>query len=227
MALRKLEPGALVGDQVFDAIHDAIMSGDLPAGHRLRIRDLAAELGTSVMPVREAIRRLEENGLAEAIPYKGAVVKGFTLEELLHVYAVRRLLEVEATRLGAAAVTAPTLNDMRFEYRSMREALAEGRIADYLDHDERLLALLYASSGNPVLVEMIRTLWRRCRSYKIVGAQRAVESGDSGLLLTYQEKLLEAASAHDPDAAARISDDSVAAATERIRTTLVGSFHVS
>ena len=55
------------------------------------------------MPVREAIRRLEEAGLAEREPHKGAVVKGLTLEELVHVYGVRRLLEGEAARLGSRA----------------------------------------------------------------------------------------------------------------------------
>lgn len=113
MALNKLDPSMLVADQVFEAIHDGIMSGELPAGHRLLIRDLAAELGTSVMPVREAIRRLEEAGLAEKVPYKGAVVKGLTLEELLHVYDVRRLLEVEAARLGAAVVSPREVEQMR------------------------------------------------------------------------------------------------------------------
>ena len=79
-------------------IHEAIMNGDLPAGSRLKVRDLAEQVGTSVLPVREAIRRLEEAGLAERSPHKGAVVKDLTLEELVHVYDVRRLLEVEAAR---------------------------------------------------------------------------------------------------------------------------------
>ena len=69
MSLNKLQPSVLVADQVFEAIHDGIMSGDLPVGHRLLIRELAKDLGTSVMPVREAIRRLEEAGLAEKSPY--------------------------------------------------------------------------------------------------------------------------------------------------------------
>ena len=72
------------------------MSGELPAGARLRVRDLALQVGTSVMPVREAIRRLEEAGLAERVPHKGAVVRGLTLTELEHVYDVRILLKTEA-----------------------------------------------------------------------------------------------------------------------------------
>ena len=100
MTLSKRLTPTLLADQVYAALHEAIMSGELPAGSRLRIRDLAEQVGTSVMPVREAIRRLEEAGLAEREPHKGAVVKGLTLEELVHVYGVRRLLEGEAARLG-------------------------------------------------------------------------------------------------------------------------------
>ena len=88
----RAEP-SLLTDQVYAMIREAILKGEMPAGTRLRIRDLAAQVGTSVMPVREAIRRLEEAGLAERSPHKGAVVRGLTLAELVHVYDVRRLLE--------------------------------------------------------------------------------------------------------------------------------------
>lgn len=220
MALHKLEPSILVADQVFEAIHDGIMNGDLPAGRRLLIRELAAELGTSVMPVREAIRRLEEAGLAEKVPYKGAVVKGLTPEELLHVYNVRRLLEVEAARLGAACVSPDEVNLMRQQYGAMHRALEEQRVADLLDHDEQLLSILYAAAGNPVLLEMIRTLWRRCRPYKIVGARDTLDTGDSSVLSMFQEQLIDAAASHDAASAARVNNDSLLSATERIRQAL-------
>jgi DNA-binding GntR family transcriptional regulator len=216
MALRKLEPSALVGDQAFGAIQDAIMSGEYGAGHRLRIRDIAATLGTSVMPVREAIRRLEENGLVETVPYKGAVVKGFTLEELERVYNVRRLLEVEATRLGARAADAAVLERIQREFDLMRLAVLDGRTAEYLDRDEALLAELYSASGNPVLLEMIAGLWKRCRSYKLVGAQKAIDEGASTLLWEYQERILAALAAGDIDVAVKATEDSLDRAIERI-----------
>ncbi|GAB3254166.1 GntR family transcriptional regulator [Arthrobacter pigmenti] len=217
MVLQKLEPGTLIADQVFNAIHEAIMSGALQAGEHLRIRNLAEELGTSVMPVREAIRRLEESGLAEKVPYKGSVVKEFLQEELLHVYAVRRLLEVEAARLGAAVISTDDVERMRKEFGAMRESLEEDRVTDYLDHDEQLLSILYSAAGNPVLTETIRTLWNRCRSYKIVGVQQALASGDHSPLLTFQAQLVDAAASNDPDGASGVNDQSVRRATERVQ----------
>ena len=217
---RRAEP-TLLTDQVYAAIHEAIMNGELPAGSRLRVRDLAAQVGTSVLPVREAIRRLEEAGLAERSPHKGAVVKELTLEELVHVYDVRRLLEVDAARLGAQQITPADCDKMQAEYDLMRTAIDEGRVIALLDHDEALLTILYNASGNPVLLEMIRTLWYRCRAYKIVGAKGTLDSAGDDSLWRYQRELIAAVRSRDANSAAAVNDQSLVNATDRIRALLV------
>ncbi|MDI9948253.1 MULTISPECIES: GntR family transcriptional regulator [Rhodococcus] len=211
---------SLLTDQVYETMHEAIMNGDLPAGSRLRIRDIAAQVGTSVMPVREAIRRLEEAGLAERVPHKGAVVKGLTLAELVHVYDVRRLLEVEAARLGAQQISPADVDRMHAEYELMQTAIAERRVVALLDHDEALLTILYEASANPVLVDSIRTLWQHCRAYKIVGAQGTLDTPGDDSLWRYQERLVEAARKGDADAAAAVNNESLINATSRIRVQL-------
>ncbi|MFI7067997.1 GntR family transcriptional regulator [Kribbella sp. NPDC050124] len=216
---KRLEP-TLLTDQVYAVLHESIISGELPAGSRLRVRDLAAQVGTSVMPVREAIRRLEEAGLAEREPHKGAVVKGLTLQELVHVYGVRRLLEGEAARLGAERITAEDCDAMQAEYDAMVTAITERRVVDILDHDESLLAILYDAAGNPVLVNMIRTLWQRCRAYKIVGAQGTLYAEGEDSLWRYQKRLVAAARQQDGVAARTVSDASLDNATLRIRALL-------
>lgn len=219
MAVSRLEEPSLLTDRVFSAIHDAIMSGELPAGARLRVRDLALQVGTSVMPVREAIRRLEEAGLAERVPHKGAVVKGLTHAELAHVYDVRILIEAEAAARGAAAVTPEDCARMWQRCDDIAHAVADGRIVDALNHDEALLATLYAAGGNPVLLGMIRGLWQRCRPYKIVGARRALESSD-GTLWSFQPRIVAAAREHDAAAAAAVTRESLLSAQARIEETL-------
>jgi DNA-binding GntR family transcriptional regulator len=220
VVISKRVESTLLTDQVYSMIHEAILNGDLPAGSRLRIRDLAAQVGTSVMPVREAIRRLEEAGLAEREPHKGAVVKSLTLEELVHVYDVRRLLEVEAARLGSQKITPEDVDKMQDEYSQMRAAIAEGRVIALLDHDEEMLATLYNASGNPVLVQMIRALWQQCRAYKIVGAQGSLNDGGDDSLWRYQQDLIAAARNHDAVAAASVNDASLLDATGRIKAHL-------
>jgi DNA-binding GntR family transcriptional regulator len=220
MVLSKLETGTRVGDQAFEAVHAAIVNGEYPAGRRLQIRELAAELGISVMPVREAIKRLEEAGLVETKPYRGAVVKDFTPEELLHVYEVRRLLEVAAAGNGTARVGPEDVERLRELYEAVREALERGGVIEYLDRDEEILSVIYAASGNPVMLETIRSLWGRCRHYKIVGVRDELATGDASHLLEYQGRLLSAVTAGDAQGAARVVAESLDASTSRIRQAL-------
>lgn len=214
-----MEP-TLLTDQVYSVLHEAIISGELPAGSRLRIRDIAAQVGTSVMPVREAIRRLEESGLAEREPHKGAVVKGLTLAELVHVYDVRRLLEGEAARLGADRISPEDCNQMQAEYDAMMAAIEKGRVVELLDRDEALLKILYDASGNPVLVNLIKTLWQHCRAYKIVGAKGTLDREGDDSLWRYQVELVAAARKQDGEGALMVSNASLDNATERIRALL-------
>jgi DNA-binding GntR family transcriptional regulator len=213
---KRVKP-TLLTDQVYAVLHEAIISGQLPAGYRLRVRDVAEQVGTSVMPVREAIRRLEQAGLAEREPHKGAVVKGLTLEELVHVYDVRRLLEGEAARLGAEQVTAEDCDRMQAEYDAMVTAIDEHRVVDLLDHDEALLTILYTASGNPVLVDMIRTLWQHCRAYKTVGAEGLLDADWPNSIWHYQKDLLDAVCEKDGAAVLAVSQSSLDNATQRIR----------
>jgi DNA-binding GntR family transcriptional regulator len=216
---KRLTP-TLLTDQVYAALREAIMSGELPPGSRLRVRDIAEQVGTSVMPVREAIRRLEEAGLAAREPHKGAVVKALTLEELVHVYDVRKVLEGEAARLGAERITVEECERMQAEFDAVVAAIRDRHAIGLLDHDEAMLTVLYTASGNPVLVDTIQTLWRHCRAYKIVGAQGSLDAGDTDLLWRYQEDLLAAARAQDAAAALAVSDASLDDATQRVRAQL-------
>lgn len=220
VTMPKVAPPALMTDQVYAAIHEAIMIGALPAGHRLRIRDIAAQVGTSVMPVREAIRRLEEAGLAECTPNKGAVVKGLTLDELADVYAARRVLEVEAARQGARAISSAGVQELAGHYERILEAAGKGDIVGVLDADEALLETLYRAGGNPVLTELIRGLWQRCRGYKIAGTHHAIEVGDDTVWSVYQPQLLEAARTNNARAAATATERSIRHAARRIQAQL-------
>ncbi|MFM9371908.1 GntR family transcriptional regulator [Streptomyces sp. Da 82-17] len=209
-----------MADRVYAVLHESIMSGEFPVGYRLRIRDLAALVGTSEMPVREAIRRLEEAGFAERVQHRGSVVKGLDLTELVHAYDVRLLLEVEATRLGALRIDKAGIAEMQEGLARMREAIADGGVMEYLDRDEALLDVLYKASGNPVLVETVRALWGQCRAYKTVGARSALAKPADDALWRHQERLVQAVEAGDAEAAAAATRESLASAIGRIKAQL-------
>ncbi|MFE1953545.1 GntR family transcriptional regulator [Streptomyces sp. NPDC059524] len=215
-----MEPTLSMADRVYAVLHESIMSGEFPVGYRLRIRDLAALVGTSEMPVREAIRRLEEAGFAERVPHRGSVVKGLDLAELVHAYDVRLLVEVEATRLGAARITEADIARMREGLDQMRQAITDGDVMAYLDRDEDLLAVLYGASGNPVLVNTVRTLWGQCRAYKTVGARSALDRPGDDALWRHQERLVKALEAGDVEAATAVTRESLVSATDRIKAQL-------
>lgn len=223
MVLSRLDTTARVADQTFTALQSAITHGEYAAGDRLQIRELASQLGISVMPVREALTRLEHIGLVETQPYRGAVVKGFTASDLLSIYHVRLLLETEAARLGAEAAGDAEVTELDALYQEMEEALEAGDVVGYLDLDEQILMTIYAASENSVLEETIQSLWVRCRHYKIVGTRKSLE--DSGVrispaLVTRQRELIQAVRNHDADAAAAVVETSLKEAMERIRSTL-------
>ncbi|MFM9371931.1 GntR family transcriptional regulator [Streptomyces sp. Da 82-17] len=214
-----LVQASLLTDQVHAVLYQAVINGAMPAGTRLRVRDVAARMGTSVMPVREAIRRLEESGLAEREPHKGAVVKGFTLRELIHIYDVRLLLETEAGRQGVAGLDGDLVRIMAKECEALNAAAREGRVRDALDHDEALLTVLYGAGGNPVLMDTIRGLWHQCRAYKVLGAA-AAEGERESTLWRYQSRVVEAARAGEADTVAELIRDSLLSSRYRIQSTL-------
>lgn len=217
MTLPPLGEPSLLTDRVYGALRDAIRSGEIPPGARLRLRDLAAQLGTSPMPVREAIGRLEQNGLVVRQPHRGAVVADLTPAELTHVYATRLLLEVEATRLGCRAVDVGGVARMRAAEDQMRAAVAAGRVGEALDLDEALLTTLYAAGGNPVLLGLVQDLWQRCRAFKLLGATAADPSDSGAGAWSTQHRLLDAVEAGDVEAAVAATRESLESSQERIR----------
>ncbi|MFD1210550.1 GntR family transcriptional regulator [Arthrobacter sp. GCM10027362] len=219
--LRRTVTPTLVADQVYDVLRNAILTGELAGGTPLRVRDVAEMVGTSVMPVREAIRRLEEAGLATRLAaHRGAVVREFTVAELIHIYAVREILEVEAARRGAPNVDDEDIARMEAACARMQKAVAEGRVWDALDDDEDLLRTLYSAAGNPVLMDSIENLWLQCRPYKVIGATEAIANND-GSLWTPQPAILAAAKARDTAAAAALTEESLASARRRLEKRLL------
>ena len=109
---------------------------------------------------------------------------------------------------------------MRAEYELMVAAVEERRWSTTSTTTRTFLATLYAASGNPVLVDMIRTLWQHCRAYKIVGAHGTLDATWADSLWHYQKDLLAAACDNDGDAALAVSNASLDNATQRIRALL-------
>ncbi|MFN0156015.1 MAG: GntR family transcriptional regulator [Gaiella sp.] len=144
-------------NRVRDILLQRIASGELPQGERIVETRIAAELGTSQAPVREALRELELYRLVESEPFRGARVRAFGDDELIEIYPVRASLEELAARL-AAPIVAEDPEPLRAQLEAMTEAAAAGDIATLSHADIGFHRAIVAAASNSILEQCWRSL---------------------------------------------------------------------
>jgi DNA-binding GntR family transcriptional regulator len=148
----------------YGAVLDMILRGTIAGGELVTERQIAARLGMSRTPVREAVRRLEGEGTLERQRDGSLVVRPYSMEDFLHALAVRRLLEGEAARLAAGKVSREVLDAARERIARLRtEGLAD--VARQGDRDFH--AAIAEASGNPVLATAISDLRKRTAMFRL------------------------------------------------------------
>ncbi|MEV4076307.1 GntR family transcriptional regulator [Nonomuraea fuscirosea] len=140
-------------DQIRQAVVDGLISGRYAPGDRIVERRVAAELGVSQAPVREALRELEALRLIESSPNKGAQVRGITEADLREVYQVRAGLEETAVRLGR-----PDVHALRRHLHRLQEATAGGSLTEQVRHGVGFHREIVAAAGNAVLMSVWESL---------------------------------------------------------------------
>ncbi|MDW5598223.1 GntR family transcriptional regulator [Conexibacter stalactiti] len=152
-------------NHVADALRAAIDSGHLPDGAELNQVELAAHFGVSRVPVREAIRLLQAEGLVEAAAHRRAVVRGLDLAGLAESYEVRALLEGHLTELAVPHVDRSRLTRLGRLNRAMR---SEGDELRWLALDAEFHRTLYEPAGRPGALEIVAQLRRRAERYVLM-----------------------------------------------------------
>jgi DNA-binding GntR family transcriptional regulator len=140
---------------VLDAIRRGILEGVLAPGARLRQEDLATVFETSRIPVREALRALEYEGLVESEPHRGFTVKSLDADEIDEIYDLRTVLETHAIRLAVPLLVESDLVELTALYRAFVD---ETDLDVQFAARERYYMHLYSISGRPRLVSMISRL---------------------------------------------------------------------
>jgi DNA-binding GntR family transcriptional regulator len=120
---------AKASESAYEAIRAAILSGDFARGERLREEALATLAGVSRTPVREALRRLDAEGIVEFTPNRGARVPAWSRQELNELYELRAMLEGYGARLAASRVTPEELEELADLARRMESLSREGSAA--------------------------------------------------------------------------------------------------
>jgi DNA-binding GntR family transcriptional regulator len=138
---------------VTDRVRAAILGGQLGPGERVPQDELAQQLGVSRMPVREALRILESEGLVELRPHRGAVVVDLLPEDIAEIFEIRAMLEARAAELAAPNLTDETIARLREIEGEMERATDDE--ARWLRLNREFHTVIYPASGWPRLCQMI------------------------------------------------------------------------
>ena len=140
-------------DVVFNTLRQAILKGELAPGERLMEIQLAQKLGVSRTPIREAIRKLELEGLVLMIPRRGAEVARISEKSLKDVLEVRRSLEELAIELACQRMTEEDMQALEEAQKAFKAAIDQGDAMKIAETDEAYHDVIYHSTRNKRLVQ--------------------------------------------------------------------------
>ncbi|MFE1170278.1 GntR family transcriptional regulator [Nocardiopsis sp. NPDC058789] len=145
-------------DRVHDQLRSRIIDLELPPGHRITEREASAELGVSRVPLREALRLLEAEGLVVLVPRQGAMVASWSREDIVRLFEVREELETLAARLAATRRTDADLRRMRALLDDAEHALKADDESATAAANAGFHRAVVAACGNPLLQRMMAPL---------------------------------------------------------------------
>lgn len=148
-------------EQVAQRIRDAIASGRILPGTWLREAHLAARFGVSRIPVREALARLEAEGLVKRVPYRGTIVVRLTVEQVIESFTLRSLLEGFATKLATPHLAPEELDRLRTLVSLLEENGRTGRHEDLARLHREFHGTIYERCGCPTLIRWINELYNQ------------------------------------------------------------------
>ena len=154
-------------DVVFNTLRRAILKGELKPGERLMEIALADKLGVSRTPIREAIRKLELEGLVVMAPRKGAKVASITERDLNDVLEVRKGMEVLAISLACKRITGEELEKLEIIERDFQRLIESGNLTELAEMDVKFHDTIYQATNNQRLVQLLNNLREQMYRYRM------------------------------------------------------------
>ena len=175
-------------DVVFNTLRQAILKGELEPGERLMEIQLAERLGVSRTPIREAIRKLELEGLVLMIPRKGAEVAKISARSLRDVLEVRRALEELAIELACQRMSEEDVGNLQKAQEDFKKAIAEGDAMKIAETDEHYHDVIYEGTQNAKLIQMLNNLREQMYRYRL---EYIKDEDKRKILVLEHEKILK------------------------------------
>lgn len=168
-------------DDVYRVLRQAILDGGLPAGSQLREAHIAGDLGISRAPLREAFRRLEEEGLVIKIPFRGAFVAEVSSQTINEIAALRLLIEPYAAELAAEELRGRRRPQFLRAVDALTRATREENVAATIDAHLQFHRLFYEYSGNDMLLALWDAWESRIRLFLVAEHQSYENLGELGV----------------------------------------------
>ena len=186
-------------DVVFNTLREAILKGDLKPGERLMELQLASKLGVSRTPIREAIRMLEQEGLAVTTPRKGAEVAKMTLKVMEDVLEIRDALDELAVRIACQKISDEQLRQLEDMKELFEKSTQTGNVKKIAEADVTFHDVIYEATGNPKLVTLLNNLREQVYRYRVEYIKNVK---NHPVLIAEHEAIVEAIRERDVEKAA-------------------------
>ena len=200
-------------DVVFNTLRRAILRGELKPGERLMEIQLANKLGVSRTPIREAIRKLELEGLVLMIPRKGAEVAEITEKNLRDVLEVRCALEELAVQLACDRINQEEIHELHAAAARFEQMFDSDDITSIAQADEAFHDVIFQATENDKLIQMFRNL--RIQLYRYRMAQ-AKNDNSMSTIVAHHRSILRALENHDSEEGAAVAQGHIKYQTESI-----------
>jgi len=206
-----------VQDAVVDRIREMILSGQLKPGDRLRQGQLAKMLGVSTSPVREALRRLQADGLVVFYPRRGAAVPNLSVSEYEEITQIRQELEVLACRWAAQDFSRIPLDQLRQLLTELEEAEAQQDVPRRLRLVRGFLFTIFEACEKQHLLRLLSGLWDLSQPYRRYFSHLPEAAWES---IEYFREMYRACESHDVEALVQGRRDLFALAVAEIAARL-------
>ena len=204
-------------DVVFNTLREAILKGDLKPGERLMELQLASKLGVSRTPIREAIRMLEQEGLAVTTPRKGAEVAKMTLKAMEDVLEIRDALDELAVRIACQKISDEQLKQLEDMKELFEKSTQTGNVKKIAEADVTFHDVIYEATGNPKLVTLLNNLREQVYRYRV---EYIKDPKNYPTLIAEHEAILESLKNRDVKNAVEAMHVHVANQAEAVKTVI-------
>ncbi|MGN0711253.1 MAG: GntR family transcriptional regulator [Anaerovoracaceae bacterium] len=191
---------------VYEELKLQILTGKIEPGTRMMEVELAEDMGVSRTPIREAIRKLEKEGLVVIEPRKGAYASQISTEDMVDILEVRQTMEGMAAEIAAKNVNPDQLKQIEETEELYSRAIKTGNTADMIYYDAKFHKMIVEASNNKILLQLIEPLQEMALRFRYLYYD---DSKRAAKMPNEHQHIIEAIASGDSDKAKKAADNHI------------------